>query len=83
MKKMIKCISFTTCLLFGTLCFPFKAEAQAELMPWGDLTGIRIQGQLMEFKTNLNVVGKDWSDIKSSGKELQRPRFTGPGSSKW
>lgn len=48
--------------------------AQAELMPWGNLTGIRIKGQLMEFATSLNVMNR-FSDVKSTGKERQQPLF--------
>lgn len=63
---------FCAILLFST----GNVFAQAELMPWGNLTGIRINGQLMDFKTTLNVVGTGaWSDVKFSGKELQKPKF--------
>lgn len=61
------------------LCWSHSAIAQAELMPWGDLNGIRVHGQLMDFTTNLNVVGDSWSDVKFSGKELQRPKFERSG----
>ena len=72
-------------LALSWVCFSLiwgsnDAIAQAELMPWGDLNGIRIQGQLMEFTTNLNVVADDWSKISSSGKERQRPKFNRSGS---
>ncbi len=30
--------------------------AQPEVMAWGNLTGIRVEGQLMEFESNLRVV---------------------------
>ncbi|MCW3092610.1 MAG: hypothetical protein JWP81_3679 [Ferruginibacter sp.] len=53
--------------------------SQAELAPWGNLTGIRTEGQLMEFETSLCVVKKDWSATKSTGKERQRPRYTRNG----
>ncbi|MGY3055638.1 hypothetical protein ACVWYG_003859 [Pedobacter sp. UYEF25] len=70
-QSIIKLI-FCAILLF----FTSNAFAQAELMPWGNLTGIRISGQLMDFNTTLNVVGAGgWSEIKYSGKELQKPKF--------
>jgi len=54
--------------------------AQAELMPWGDLNGIRVKGQLLDFSTQLNVVGEGgWLDVKFSGKELQKPKFRRDG----
>jgi hypothetical protein len=50
--------------------------AQAEFKPWGNLDGIRIKGQLMEFNTRLVVVYKDWKKIHFTGKEMQRPKYT-------
>ena len=68
---------FAVTMLFST----GNAFAQAELMPWGNLTGIRIKGQLMDFNTNLSVVGEGgWSDVKFSGKELQKPKFDRNGA---
>jgi hypothetical protein len=49
--------------------------AQAELQPWGNISGIRVEGELMQIESNLSVVGKDWSSIKSTAKERQRPHF--------
>lgn len=68
---------FAVTMLFST----GNAFAQAELMPWGNLTGIRIKGQLMDFNTNLSVVGEGgWSHVKFSGKELQKPKFDRNGA---
>jgi hypothetical protein len=78
--KLSNKLSAFSLLIFIIVCSSNPAAAQAELMPWGDLNGIRIQGQLMEFKTNLNVVTDDWSKISSSGKELQRPKFKRSGA---
>ncbi|MBA4167608.1 MAG: hypothetical protein H0X41_08730, partial [Chitinophagaceae bacterium] len=55
------------------------ACAQSELAPWGNMTGIRIDGQLMEFETSISVV-TDWSSIKSTGKEKQRPHYMRKGT---
>lgn len=62
-------ILFTTMQLF----------AQAELEPWGNFSGIRIDGQLMEFQTNLCVVRNNWEDINITAKEKQRPHYTRNG----
>ncbi|TSD65026.1 hypothetical protein FFF34_014140 [Inquilinus sp. KBS0705] len=56
-----------------------KASAQAELMPYGNLNGIRIKGQLMPFDTRINVVRQNWGKIKYTGKELQKPKFSREG----
>ncbi len=54
-------------------------SAQSEVMAWGNLVGIRVDGQLMEFETSLCVVGKDWSSYNATGKERQRPRYDREG----
>lgn len=53
-----------------------------EVMAWGNLTGIRVKGQLMEFKTSLRVVQADWVKINETGKERQgqRHRFSRNGN---
>jgi hypothetical protein len=65
------------CLLLFVLCIvKTKTYGQAELEPWGNLSGIRVDGQLMEFETSLNLAGKDWSDVKATAKERQRPEYS-------
>jgi hypothetical protein len=65
-----------TCAIFVFFLIPAKQLfAQSELMPYGNLNGIRIKGQLMEFNTNLAVVGESWSKIKATAKEVQKPKF--------
>ncbi len=49
---------------------------QAEFKPWGNLEGIRIKGQLMDFNTRLVVVGQDWKKISFTAKEKQKPKYT-------
>ena len=50
-------------------------KAQTEVMAWGNLTGIRIQGELMEFETSFRVVETNWSAIDFTGRERQPTRF--------
>ncbi len=52
-----------------------QATAQPEVQAWGNVKGIRVDGQLMEFETSLRVVGPDWSDLNATGKERQRPTY--------
>jgi hypothetical protein len=55
-------------------------NAQTEVMAWGNLTGIRVEGQLMEFETSLRIAGINWSIISATGKEKQsRPRYDREG----
>jgi hypothetical protein len=63
-------------LLFILLFFIPTASAQTEVMAWGNLTGIRIDGQLIDFESGICVVGKDKSFIHATGKERQfRPQY--------
>jgi hypothetical protein len=58
----------------------FKTYAQSEVMPWGNITGIRVDGELMEFESRLTVVGKDGIKTVSTGKEKQRPKYNREGN---
>ena len=44
-------------LLFGLLA-PFFGISQTEFTTWGNITGIRINNQLMEFKSSLVLIDK-------------------------
>jgi O-glycosyl hydrolase len=58
------------------LLFAFVNEAccQAELEPWGNLTGIRKDGQLFEFESGIRVIDNK-GKVFSTAKERQRPHF--------
>ena len=45
-----------------------------EVMAWGNLNGIRVSGELMEFKTSVRVVHTDWSKFNETAKERERQR---------
>lgn len=69
-------------LILSTLFFLFSrfaAFTQPELMAWGNLTGIRVEGQLMEFETRLCVAGNRWENLISTAKEKQRPSYKREG----
>jgi hypothetical protein len=69
-------IVFLAGFYFLQAVFFNNVNAQTELQPWGNITGIRIDGQLMSFESSLCVVaGKDWSKINATGKEKQRPKY--------
>ncbi len=53
--------------------------AQPEVMAWGNITGIRVEGQLMEFETSLRVVEKGWQHFNATGKERQQPEYDREG----
>ena len=54
-------------------------HAQAELTAWGNLSGIRIDGQLMKFTSSLCLIGPSMADVTSTGKERQHPLYTRKG----
>lgn len=54
--------------------------AQPELQAWGNMSGIRIDGQLMKFETSICVVKDGWKKIVATGKEKQsRPIYKRDG----
>ncbi|MEP6466827.1 MAG: hypothetical protein ABJB05_11010, partial [Parafilimonas sp.] len=56
------------------------ATAQTEVEAWGNLKGIRIDGQLMNFESSIDVINTDNSNIISTGKEKQRPKYLRDGN---
>ncbi len=53
--------------------------AQPILEPWGNIAGIRIDGELIKIESNLTVIKKD-SSVRATGKERQRPHFIREGN---
>jgi hypothetical protein len=51
-------------------------HAQPEVKPWGNLTGIRVEGQPMEVSSNIMVAWEDLENTTRSAKEQQRPRYS-------
>jgi hypothetical protein len=72
---VISCLQVWIIALFFLVVPAQKLLAQSEFKPWGNLNGIRIKGQLMEFNSCITVVGKSWSKVSSTGKELQNPKY--------
>jgi O-glycosyl hydrolase len=57
-----------------------NATAQTEVMAWGNITGIRVDGQLMEFETSYTVANPEWTIMNSTGRERQRPKYNRDGN---
>ncbi|MEZ4776783.1 MAG: hypothetical protein R3D00_26645 [Bacteroidia bacterium] len=64
-------------LFFTGMSLP--CAAQPEVTAWGNMTGIRIDGQLMRFETSLRVVSADWAKNIRTGKERQNPMYKRDG----
>ncbi len=83
LNKLIKRKTGYFLLIFIFISFNFltqKIFAQTEVEPWGNITGIRVDGQLMEFETSLQVINNDWSQIRATAQEHQQPKFIRDGN---
>ncbi len=76
MKKIIW--SFLLLILCSSLLL-----AQPELYPWGNMTGIRLDGEIMELNTSLNLVGTSWSDVKKTEKEIGSYQYRRVGNTQF
>lgn len=59
--------------------FAGTAYAQPETMAWGNLTGIRIEGQLMELNSSMCVVEPNWTAVSCTGRERQQNSYARNG----
>ncbi|MDR1644405.1 MAG: hypothetical protein LBS05_01070 [Tannerellaceae bacterium] len=55
------------------------ASAQTEVMAWGNMTGIRVDGQLIEFESSFRVVESGWTDADFTGRERQQTQYSRNG----
>ena len=62
-------------LFFLLVAFTGRTFAQTEVAPWGNITGIRIDGQLINFETSLRLVANNWATVKATAMERQKPKF--------
>lgn len=61
-------------LVLLAILFTQQAFSQAEVEPWGNITGIRKGGQLFEFESAINVVNGN-GRVKATGRERQQPHY--------
>ena len=59
--------------------FPAPVAAQTEVMAWGNMTGVRVDGQLIEFESSFRVVEAGWAQMDFTGRERQQTRFSRTG----
>ncbi len=67
-------------LLIASLLNVFSLTAQPEVYPWSNISGIRVDGELMELNSSLGFVGADWSAIRKTAKERARYRYRRDGN---
>jgi len=70
----------TAGVLFIIFMFGLNLQAQTEVMAWGNLTGIRVEGELMEFESSFRVVDSGWKSIDYTGRERQTTMYTREGN---
>ena len=61
-------------ILLILILFPILSFTQTEFTTWGNITGIRVDNQLMEFNTSLIIIDEDNSERRTR-KEGQRIDF--------
>lgn len=57
------------------------AFAQPEVMAWGNLTGIRVDGHLFELNSSMCIVQPDWAGVFTTGREKQTNAYSRNGKS--
>ena len=55
------------------------AFGQAEVTPWGNINGLRVSGQVLEFESSLQLVRPGWAGVVATAQERQRPRYARQG----
>ncbi|GHA41926.1 hypothetical protein GCM10007103_24040 [Salinimicrobium marinum] len=67
--------------LLAILLLPHKGYSQAEFTTWGNMTGIRVNNQLMEFNSSL-AIENQWGETWRTRKEGQQIDFERKGAQK-
>lgn len=78
-RHILRLISIAIIIFFFNTIFTNLVCGQTEVMAWGNLTGIRVEGQLMEFESSLRVVEKGWLNYNATGREKQMPKYDREG----
>src|SRR5690606_21600091 len=65
-------------VILAMMFFAQTAVAQAEFTTWGNMTGIRVNNQLMEFNTSLAIENKHGNTWRTR-KEGQEMKFRREG----
>ncbi len=70
-----KPVQLALLVLFTMAAFVNKAHSQAEVAPWGNITGIRKDGQLFSFESSIKVISADGKHVAATALEKQQPRY--------
>jgi hypothetical protein len=67
-------------LMFLNSIISSEIQAQTETMAWGNITGTRIDGELIQFETSIRLVKDGFKEVISTKKEEQNPHFKRNGN---
>jgi hypothetical protein len=76
---LIICFEF---LLFFALCIN-NLVAQAELTPWGSITGFRIEGHLIKFNTSICLIDSSMAGASFTNGDNQRRIYSRKGDNQF
>ncbi len=71
----IAALLFNFCLLIV-----YPSYSQPEVTAWGNMTGIRVEGQLTKFESSFKIVGASWHHNTQTAKEQHHYSFKREGS---
>lgn len=74
--RLLLSAAIGACLLAG---FTGTAFGQPEVMAWGNLTGIRVDGYLLELNTSMCIAQPDGVGISRTGRERQTNAYSRSG----
>lgn len=71
--KRLYCL-WMTCLVC-ILAMNISAFSQPEVQAWGNLRGIRVDGQLYRFESSIRLVEGNWSEERATARERNWTRY--------
>jgi len=74
--RLLLSAAIGVCLLAG---FSGTASGQPEVMAWGNLTGIRVDGYLLELNTSMCIAQPDGVGVSRTGRERQTNAYSRSG----
>ena len=74
--RLLLSAAIGVCLLTG---FAGTASGQPEVMAWGNLTGIRVDGYLLELNTSMCIAQPDGAGVFRTGRERQTNTYSRAG----
>ena len=81
--RLVNQLALPTLLALATLCMRApRAAAQAVVAAWGNVEGIRVQGEVVPFETSLCLADSIGAVRARTAKERQTPRFERRGSTR-